>query len=46
LENAGLRFYRWPLRSVPDGVLIRLVTSYATVSADADAFIQATREFS
>jgi threonine aldolase len=43
LEKAGFYFYRWPLSSVPDGVAIRLVTTYATTAADVDDFIQAAR---
>jgi threonine aldolase len=44
LERAGFRFYRWPTHSIADGVAIRLVTSYATVGADVDAFIHAAQE--
>ena len=39
LEKAGFGFYRWPLSPASDGVPIRLVTSYATVSAEVDDFI-------
>jgi len=45
LENAGFLFYRWPWRLVSDGTAIRLVTTYATVSADVDAIIRAAQQF-
>jgi len=46
LEQAGFGFYRWPASSVAGGVAIRLVTSYATVSADVEALIRAAQELS
>jgi threonine aldolase len=46
LEQAGFGFYRWPAYTVADGVAIRLVTSYATVSADVEALVRAARELS
>jgi threonine aldolase len=41
LETQGFKFYRWPLHADEPGVTIRLVTSYATPSADVDEFITA-----
>ena len=41
LEMQGFKFYRWPLHSAESGITIRLVTCYATASADVDAFIAA-----
>jgi threonine aldolase len=41
LETQGFEFYRWPLQVAAPGVLVRLVTSYATTSADIDEFIAA-----
>jgi threonine aldolase len=41
LEMQGFKFYRWPLQMAQSGVTIRLVTSYATASADVDEFIAA-----
>jgi threonine aldolase len=41
LEMQGFEFYRWPLHTADSGVTIRLVTCYATPSADVDAFIAA-----
>jgi threonine aldolase len=41
LETQGFEFYRWPLKSAGTGVLIRLVTSYATASGEVDEFIAA-----
>jgi len=41
LEMQGFKFYRWPLHAAGSGVTIRLVTSYATPSADVDEFIAA-----
>src|ERR1700722_4297701 len=38
LEHQGFGFYRWPLCTVPNGVAIRLVTSYATPRAHVDEF--------
>jgi threonine aldolase len=35
------KFYRWPLHAAESGLAIRLVTSYATLSADVDEFIAA-----
>jgi threonine aldolase len=43
LEKHGFEFYRWPLYATETGVAIRLVTSYATQSADVDEFIAAAR---
>ncbi len=41
LEMQGFDFYRWPLQIAESGVTIRLVTCYATASADVDAFLAA-----
>jgi threonine aldolase len=41
LESQGFHFYRWPLHVTSSGVAIRLVTSYASLDADVDAFIVA-----
>jgi threonine aldolase len=41
LEAGGFGFYRWPLSTVPDGVAIRLVTSFATPRAHVDEFLAA-----
>jgi threonine aldolase len=41
LEMQGFEFYRWPLHAEESGVTVRLVTSYATLSADVDEFIAA-----
>jgi threonine aldolase len=41
LEMQGFGFYRWPLNAHESGVTIRLVTSYATPSADVDEFLAA-----
>jgi threonine aldolase len=41
LEMQGFKFYRWPLHCAESGITIRLVTCYATASADVDAFIAA-----
>ena len=41
LEMQGFKFYRWPLHLGESGVTIRLVTSYATPSADVEEFIAA-----
>jgi threonine aldolase len=41
LEMQGFKFYRWPLHVAESGVTIRLVTCYATPSADVDEFIAA-----
>ena len=46
LEKLGFQFYRWPLSQPESGVAIRLVTSYATSSADVDEFIGAARRIS
>jgi len=43
LEKLGFQFYRWPLHVPETGVAIRLVTSYATLSADVDEFIGAAQ---
>jgi threonine aldolase len=41
LEMQGFYFYRWPLHTAESGVTIRLVTCFATLSADVDEFISA-----
>ena len=41
LEMQGFDFYRWPLHAAESGVTIRLVTCFATLSADVDEFITA-----
>jgi threonine aldolase len=41
LESKGFDFYRWPLHAAGSGVTIRLVTCFATSSADVDEFIAA-----
>jgi threonine aldolase len=41
LEMQGFNFYRWPLHQPKSGVTIRLVTCFATLSADVDEFIAA-----
>jgi threonine aldolase len=41
LEREGFGFYRWPYGEPGAGVPIRLVTSYATKSADVDALVAA-----
>jgi threonine aldolase len=41
LERQHFKFYRWPLHAAESGVAIRLVTSYATLSAEVDEFIVA-----
>jgi len=41
LEMQGFYFYRWPLHAAESGVTIRLVTCFATLSADVDEFITA-----
>jgi len=41
LEMQGFHFYRWPLHAAESGVTIRLVTCFATSSADVDEFIAA-----
>jgi threonine aldolase len=41
LEQQGFGFYRWPLHAAPNGVAIRLVTSYATPRAHVDEFLAA-----
>jgi threonine aldolase len=41
LERMGYYFYRWPLQAAEPGVTVRLVTCYATLSADVDEFIAA-----
>lgn len=43
LEQQGFGFYRWPLSAVPNGVAIRLVTTYATPRAQVDEFLAAAR---
>jgi threonine aldolase len=43
LEKLGFQFYRWPLSVLKSGVAIRLVTSYATSSAEVDDFIGAAQ---
>jgi threonine aldolase len=41
LETQGFGFYRWPLNTARSGITVRLVTSFATSSADVDEFIAA-----
>jgi threonine aldolase len=41
LESQGFDFYRWPLHAAESGVTVRLVTCFATLSADVDEFIAA-----
>ena len=41
LEGQGFDFYRWPVHQPKSGVTIRLVTCFATSSADVDEFIAA-----
>jgi threonine aldolase len=41
LEGQGFYFYRWPLHAAGSGVTIRLVTCFATSSAEVDEFIAA-----
>ncbi len=41
LEAHGFNFYRWPLNTAESGVTVRLVTCYATASADVDEFLAA-----
>jgi threonine aldolase len=41
LESQGFHFYRWPLHQPKSAVTIRLVTCFATSSADVDEFIAA-----
>lgn len=41
LERDAYGFYRWPLGAAESGVVIRLVTSYATRSVDVDGLIAA-----
>jgi threonine aldolase len=41
LETQGFDFYRWPLHAAESGVTIRLVTCFATSSADVDEFLAA-----
>ena len=43
LEKEGFGFYRWPLCVLDRDIAIRLVTSYNTQLADADAFVAACR---
>ena len=43
LERDGFLFYRWPYRELDDAVAIRLVTSYATLAEDVEAFTAALR---
>jgi threonine aldolase len=43
LEAQGFGFYRWPLCTAPQGVAIRLVTSYATPRAHVDEFLAAAQ---
>jgi threonine aldolase len=43
LEADGFKFYRWLLHPVAEGSAIRLVTSYATVSAEVREFIDAAQ---
>jgi threonine aldolase len=44
LQEAHFHFYRWPLIQVEGGAAIRLVTSYATVDADVDDFLEQARK--
>ena len=39
LERDGFGFYRWPFSGQGEGIAIRLVTSYATRSADVEALL-------
>ena len=41
LERQGFDFYRWTVHQPRSGATIRLVTCFATVSADVDEFIAA-----
>jgi len=41
LETQGFDFYRWPQHTADSGVTIRLVTCFATSSADVDEFLAA-----
>jgi len=41
LETAGFGFYRWPGCANPQGVAIRLVTSYATTLASVEELVAA-----
>ncbi|MCQ9155444.1 low specificity L-threonine aldolase [Acidomonas methanolica] len=41
LETSGFVFHRWPTPPGVNGVLIRLVTHYATEQADVDGFLGA-----
>lgn len=41
LERDGFGFYRWPFNGLEAGISIRLVTSYATLGADVEAFLAA-----
>jgi threonine aldolase len=43
LERQGFAFYRWPLAAAPQGIPIRLVTSYATPRAHVDELLAAAR---
>jgi threonine aldolase len=43
LERAGFGFYRWPLCALDKDVAIRLVTTYATRSADVEALVSAAQ---
>jgi threonine aldolase len=43
LEMQGFGFYRWPLNTAQAGVTVRLVTCFATSSADVDEFIAAAK---
>ncbi len=43
LEAQGFGFYRWPLCAAPQGVAIRLVTSYATPRAHVDELLSAAQ---
>jgi threonine aldolase len=47
LERQGYQFYRWQYGpAVEPGVTVRLVTSFATPSADVDAFLAAAASIS
>jgi threonine aldolase len=43
LEMQGFGFYRWPLNTAQAGITVRLVTCFATSSADVDEFIAAAK---
>lgn len=43
LEADGFHFYRWPFPGMPSAVVIRLVTSFASVADDVAALVAAAR---